>query len=1071
MEHKPTYEQLQKQVDNLTEKINQLQKSEYLYQRMLENLPVSVFAKDVRNDYKYILWNRELEKVVGNTSEEAIGKSDFDIFENKKEAEYLRNYDIEIMQGKNIIDIPNEEITTNKGKRIIHTRKVPLYDENGKPEILLGFLEDVTEQRQTEEALNFANFALEHLSEGVFWVMEDAHLFYMNKSAYETLGYTKEELMAKTILDIDPNFNNEKKWAEHRLELRQKGSKTIETIHIAKDGKIIPVEVLISFIEFGGKTYSCSLTRNISERKKIEEALKLMTEELDRFFKVSIDLLCIANTDGQFLQLSNSWEKILGYNINSLEGKKFIDFVHPHDVNNTLKVMSGLSSTQDVTGFINRYRCADGSYRWLEWNSTSPDGKTMYASARDITEKFEANAAMEKESAFLRKVIDTVPGFIFVKDQNSSFVLANKAIALAYGTIPEKMIGKNDSDFVSNITEVQKFINDDQEVIKSKISKFVAEEKITYIDGSEHYLSTIKVPLIEENGTCNAVLGVTTDITERKLAEQKIRTSEEMLRQITDNMVDMLGKFDENGNYVYISPSYEKILGYKPEDLIGKFGPVHVPPEDLDEVTANIFNILVRGSGSIQFRFANKMGNYRWIESTGKLLIDTDGKITGSILGSRDITDRKMAEQALLNSEMQLRNQNEEYLALNEEYAAMNEELADSFKMINDINQELIAAKDKAEESDMLKSAFLANMSHEIRTPMNAIVGFADLLNDKELSREKTEKYIKIINSNSLQLLAIINDIIDISKIEAGQVSLAVATVDLNQVLHDLHSIFKASAAQKNIDLIIDCDAYTEKYFVETDDTRLKQILTNLLSNALKFTQSGKIEFGYSFSDQNILFYVKDTGIGIAEEHKSIVFERFRQVESSMSRKFGGTGLGLSISKALVELMGGSIWFESIPNMGTTFFFAIPYKPSEVLLIPNENLQEQRKSVNWSDKTILVTEDEETNYYYLEELLAPTKAKIIHAKDGKQAVELFLKNPTIDLVIMDIKMPVMDGFEATKIIKSNKSSIHIIAQTAYAMANDRTKAIKAGFDSYISKPIDKEILFGIINDAFRKKNK
>ncbi len=806
--------------------------------------------------------------------------------------------------------------------------------------------------------------------------------------------------------------------------------------------------------------------------KHTRKTVKKKSEELDRFFKVTIDLLCIANTDGDFIQLSNSWEKILGYNIQSLEGQKFLDFVHPQDLENTVQAMSELSSTQDVLGFINRYRCKDGSYRWIEWNSTSPDGKIIYASARDITERFEITATIEKERTFLRKIIDTVPGFIFVKDENSRFMLANKALAMAYGTLPENMIGKSDIDFNKNFDEVQNFIHDDKEVIKNKIPKFIVEETITHTDGTEHFLSTIKVPLIEEDGSCRSLLGVTSDITglkfaeklslqseekfrniihsspmgihtyridagdklifeggntvadkilgidhnmligktieeafpalreteilniyklvakegtnwynenviyddnkikgayevhafqtslnkmavmfleitERKKAEQKIRISEETLRQITENMVDMIGKFDEKGNYVYISPSFEKILGYKPEDLIGKFGAVYVPPEDFEKTVKKITDMLAKGTGSVQFRFADKAGNYHWIESTGKFLFNPDGKNIGSIMGSRDITDRKMAEDALISSEKLLRNKIDEYMALNEEYVAMNEELSESFKKINDMNQELIASKDKAEESDRLKSAFLANMSHEIRTPMNAIVGFADLLNDAEIPREKTKKYINIINSNSHQLLAIINDIIDISKIEAGQVSLTTATFDLNQTLRDLHSVFKTTAALKNIELIIDNAGINEIFFIETDETKLKQILTNLLSNAVKFTQSGKIEFGYSISDRDILFFVEDTGIGISEENKTIVFERFRQVESSLSRKVGGTGLGLSISKAIVELMDGSIWLESAPNKGSKFFFTIHYKPSEAQIISTENHQEQKKLIDW----------------------------------------------------------------------------------------------------------------------------
>jgi PAS domain S-box-containing protein len=422
---------------------------------------------------------------------------------------------------------------------------------------------------------------------------------------------------------------------------------------------------------------------------------------------------------------------------------------------------------------------------------------------------------------------------------------------------------------------------------------------------------------------------------------------------------------------------------------------------------------------------------------------------------------RMRSDIALKENEIILKQQNEEFIAINEE-------LNESNIKVMTIVDELKQAKEKAEESDRLKTSFLANMSHEIRTPMNAITGFAELLRQPGIDTTSINQYVEIIFSNSQQLLSLIDDIIDISRIEAEKVSINKDVVNVNKVVTEIAVVFEKQASDKGLNFETKTALDDDKAFIVTDQARLKQILNNLLSNAVKFTNEGSISMGYNIYSSYIEFYVSDTGIGIAKENYEVIFERFRQVETGLSRLFGGTGLGLTISKFLVSLLGGKIWLSSQLGIGSTFYFTIP-------LVTAENTCETESQdilavhYSWEGKKFLVAEDEEFNYYYIHEILTPTNATLLHAKTGREAVELCRKNPDIDIILMDIKMPELDGYEATKIIKSFRPKLPIIAQTAHAMSEDMAKSIKAGCDGYITKPIHKEHLLKIIQEKIGKK--
>ncbi|MBL6963397.1 MAG: PocR ligand-binding domain-containing protein [Bacteroidetes bacterium] len=405
-------------------------------------------------------------------------------------------------------------------------------------------------------------------------------------------------------------------------------------------------------------------------------------------------------------------------------------------------------------------------------------------------------------------------------------------------------------------------------------------------------------------------------------------------------------------------------------------------------------------------------------------------------------------------------------------------------KLSKDISEQkkfeaqLKMAKEVAEESDRMKTAFLASMSHEIRTPMNAIIGFTDLLSDPDFSQEEKEEFIQLVTNNGDILLRLIDDIIDITKMEAGEFNVDIADCYVNKILKEVIVAGKDTLkrqGKETIELKMELANDDDSFAILTDPTRFRQIITNLLGNSQKFTMNGYIEVGYVIKNNETLFgedpflqfYIKDTGIGISEEKREIIFDRFKQADDTVSKKYGGTGLGLTISKKLVDLMGGEIWVESEVGKGSTFYFTLPYRliqSTKEFIEPTEKIYE---NIDLTGKTILIVEDIESNFNLLKTLLIKNNAKIIWAKDGKQAVDI-CRAKNVDLVLMDIKLPVLDGYNATGRIKQITKNIPIIAITAYARENDKIKSIHAGCDDYIPKPIKTELLYSMINKYISK---
>ncbi|WP_456424370.1 PAS domain-containing protein [Lutibacter sp.] len=563
---------------------------------------------------------------------------------------------------------------------------------------------------------------------------------------------------------------------------------------------------------------------------------------------------------------------------------------------------------------------------------------------------------------------------------------------------------------------------------------YLVEHRILLPSGDVKYVLERCKTYYNDEGIPTHSIGTILDITNQYKLKDTLRKSEEKYRAIVENTSEWIWEMDGTGVIIYSNSVVEQILGYSRSELIGKNNISLIHKLDRERV-AEIFLKKVKLKESwkdLELRWGHKEGGYRYLESSAIPILNKEGILQGFRGVNRDVTKRKEAEKKL--------------------------------------NKALI----KAKESDKLKSIFLASMSHEIRTPMNSIIGFSEFLLESSIPENKRKDYAEIIITNSKQLLAIVNDILDFSKIEAGVVQLHYQSVNLNKMLNDLYVFYKPIAIDNNLMLMCKLGLENDKSVINIDSTKLNQILTNLLSNAIKFTKEGEVEFGYKLIKNNLQFYVKDTGEGIDEKLKNKIFDRFFQGNLDLVKQHTGTGLGLAISKNFVELFNGKIWFIS-NEKGTTFYFTIPYIKNKEPLNPTAftSKKEQIKrgiTKKTKETTILVAEDEEYNMMYINVLFSKRNFKIIEANNGKQAVEMFKKHPEVDLVLMDIQMPIMNGNEAMKEIKKIKPSIPVIAISAFAMESDKEKSLKKGFDFYISKPIDKKLLFDTIKEySFKRK--
>ncbi len=542
------------------------------------------------------------------------------------------------------------------------------------------------------------------------------------------------------------------------------------------------------------------------------------------------------------------------------------------------------------------------------------------------------------------------------------------------------------------------------------------------------------------------------------LENEKLRFETFILDQIYDNVSFV----DLDGIITYVNKAECEMMGCTKDDLIGKHVSVYGDVSLEGEPGMSIFDqVLKKGSWRGEVYKFNKQGKKIYLDNRISLIYDDDGMPSGMVGISTDITENKNAEAKLKKKEGELRKQNQQLSILNEKLNLSN-------KRKTEINEELNRSMKKAEESDKQKSVFLANMSHEIRTPMNGILGFTNLLKNPGITDEKKKLYLKIIEQSGRRMLSLINDIVDISKIEAGLMEVTIEKTDINRLLKELTDFFRPEAENKNLAINLHAEHPDDPCIVETDSKKLEQIISNLIKNALKFTEEGRVDIGYAVENRKLELFVSDTGCGIDKSDTENVFQRFWKGHESEKIIEEGTGLGLSITKSLADLLGGRIWLESEPGRGSVFYVSLPLSGMQQPGAGSGKEKDRckRREAHGKKPEIMIAEDDHYSAEYLKMLLTPMADRILMASNGAEAVQLCKDNPGINIILMDIKMPVMDGLEATRQIRKFNNKVTIIAQTAFTLFTDHENAITAGCNDYITKPIKAQDLKDMITKLF-----
>ena len=830
--------------------------------------------------------------------------------------------------------------------------------------------------------------------------------------------------------------------------------------------------------ELSEKGYNNLLLRKqIAERDK---AIKLLQESEEKYriiFDNVREVFFQTDLTGIILDISPSIKYFTEFNKVELIGTQVTDLYNNSEDRDVL--LSTLLKNGVIRDFEFKLKIKNNKYKYVSINASLVYGtenrpKYIAGAIRDITdqklaeEKLVASrkrtsVILEKERILMNSLLDNLPDRIYFKDLESRFIRVNKSMAKKHGfEEPKDIEGRNDLDLFTDEHAVQA-LNDEQGIIHSGEPIVNIEEKETYTNGEITWAQTSKMPLLDNQGNIIGTFGISRDITKRKLAEEALKnslyTTEAILESIHNGIlvVNHKGKvIKTNARFVEMWHIPEDIIASKDDKKLLNFvmGQMSDPDEFIATISELYENTEAESFDLIHFN------DGRIFERISKPM-DLVGEEKGRVWSFLDITERKKNELQLLRNNEKIAAQNEEFQQINEEFQQINEEL-------NHANFELISAKEKAEESDRLKSAFLANMSHEIRTPMNGILGFADLLKEPELSGEDRQEYIGIIEKSGLRMLNIINDLIDISKVESGQMEISYSEVNINEQTEYIYNFFKPEVNRKGMHLSFQNGLPKEKAVIQTDREKLYAILTNLVKNAIKYSDTGIIEIGYSQKDNFLIYFIKDTGIGIPDSKKEAIFNRFIQADVTDKRAFQGAGLGLAISKSYVEMLGGNIWVESIEGTGSSFYFTIPYNVISEEIINKKVGSKKTKDLVIKNLKILIAEDDESSEKLLTEILKNYCKEEIRVNNGLDAVQVSLNNPDLDLILMDIQLPEMNGYEATREIRKFNKSVIIIAQTAFALTGDRELAIKAGCNDYISKPISQAKLKEMVKKHFYK---
>jgi len=1078
------------QVRDITHKKNAELKVKSELERLdiiFNSIDAYVYVSDMDN-FEILFANDKIKNDIG---QDCVGKKCFELIHENKEGQCAFCNNKYLLDKDEKIALPIEwEFYNERVNRWFLIKDQAIKWTDGRV-VRLEVARDITDQKKLYETVTESNQKFKSIFDnaplGIMYydqkgVIQDCNDIFVNQ-----IGSSKKTLVG---LDMINDLKDKKliKQVINSLDV-DKGIGYFEGEYVSvTGGNTLLVRVLFRGIKNDKKEIQAGIciTEDISERIESTKELKTSQQTFKSIYDNAIDAIYIQDLEGRFIDINQGVLNMYGYTKEEIIGKtpEFLADKERTDFGEFKKTFEKvLNGEPQQVEFWGKRKNGESFPKIIRLTKGTYYGRdSIIVFAIDITERHNIETRLKEREEQYRIITESADDLIAVTtlSDNPVYIFINESHLRHLGYHYDDMVGKRAMDFIhpESIEELKK-------VLFEALAEYGKDGKGSKTVGVQirfHIKSKKKGwRLIESNATIyrDKIIFISRDITERNKQEVE-RTSQLWLLETLDlvdndfnNLIDnhiviqnilsvirkrcnttkaclieiedkeniCLNRYfnyqdDENNDNEAVRqiPDYIKAI-------LKKNSPSEIYLDNKKQIRKSKVVRNSRVESLLVVSIRPKLGS-KWIlilgQKTGGRIWDKYEKQLLSELGSR-----------LTNMFSSIR--------YHESIETSKKELEIKSKELETANNELQTAIIKAKESDKLKSLFLANMSHEIRTPMNSIIGFSDLMRRSFTTDVERIEYSNIIHKNSRMLLALISDIIDISKIEAGELSIFKRDCNLNSIIYDLYDQFKIKASDyKAGELEFKYQTFLDdnNCTIKTDRVRLTQIISNLLQNAFKFTQKGKIEFGYFIEDKKtLIIYVTDTGIGIKKEELKIIFKRFGQSLSTNKALFGGAGLGLSISEGLVDLLGGRMWVESVYGKGATFYFTLPLskplKTSKQITFKSKDM----KTPNWEDKNILVVDDNYPIIQFFEAVLKPTKAKLTYVDNGSDAIKMVKEIGNFDVVLMDIRMPGISGLEAASIIKEINSDIIIIAQTAYALSGDREKAMANGCDDYLSKPI------------------
>ena len=871
--------------------------------------------------------------------------------------------------------------------------------------------------------------------DGIITIDSKGIIVGWNKGAEIIFGYSDAEAVGKEssliipqkyVIQHDLGLNRVVHGGEHHVIGR-----IVELHGLHKNGQEIPIELSLSEWESGSVKFFTAIIRDITEREQNLKSLRRSEELFRSIIHNSADITALTDEDDNCLFISPQCNSILGIAGEQFIGQKIPFNFHPEDSERCSTEWHRFKSGNfELRNYEYRIINGRGEIKWLSHTAKKVQldhsGFTIQSTIRDISVSKQVQEDLEKSEEKYRIIFDNVQDVFYRVSLEGIILEISPSIKhISYFKV-EDLLGKPVDNIYYKPVDREILLNSLMQ--KGSVTDYELRIK-TKNDDIKHVSVNARL-IYDSSGHPKYIDGSLRDISDRIEAQEILQRNEERLSAIFKAMSEGFSVLevicDETGKpcdfrYIDANPAFVKQTGLKIADTLG-----HTLLE-LFPTTEPY-----------------------WIERYGNVGLTGEPVTFDAMFGPLNIYYHVNAFQiahGLLGT------------------------------MITDINDQieaalkLVEAKERAEESDRLKSAFLANMSHEIRTPMNGILGFAELLKEPKLTGEEQAEYIEIIEKSGMRMLNIINDVVDISKIESGQMTLNIRESNINEQLEYIYTFFKPEVDAKEMQLSFKNSLPSNESIINTDREKVFAILTNLVKNAIKYSDKGSIEFGYILNTTSepyaLEFYVRDTGIGIPKGRQEAIFERFVQADIGDERAYQGAGLGLAITKSYVEMLGGRIWVESEEGKGSKFYFTLPYngirkeKKFNESIVPSADTISKIKSLK-----ILIAEDDKDSAKILQIIMKKHCHNIITVSTGTEVVETCRIYPDIDLILMDIQMPGMDGYEATRQIRQFNTDVIIIAQTAFALSGDYEKAISAGCNDHIPKPIKTDQLIGLVGKYF-----